>query len=122
MPASISTDKGIVDHRLVVDRQELLGNTLRDRMKACSGTAREYNSLHDASSSRWAYCSSYSTEGIRRFLWPRPSLHGLRYQSTISPNPSTELEAWLPAQLPLNLARIDRIAAVVPRPVLNIAD
>ena len=33
MPASISTDKRVVDHRFVVDRQQLLADGPRDRIE-----------------------------------------------------------------------------------------
>ena len=45
-PASISVDDRVVDHRLVVDRQQLLADADRDRVQPRSRSAREHNSFH----------------------------------------------------------------------------
>ena len=37
----------VVNHRLVIDRSELLANTLSDRVQTASGTAGKNNSLHN---------------------------------------------------------------------------
>ena len=39
----------VVDHRLVVDRHELLADGQRQRMQPCPGAARENNTLHGGS-------------------------------------------------------------------------
>lgn len=36
----------IVDHRLVVDREQLLGNSLRDRVQPRTRTTGQYNAFH----------------------------------------------------------------------------
>ena len=42
----------VIDHRLVVDRQKLFGDGLRDGMQAGSGTAGEDDSFHWGASGR----------------------------------------------------------------------
>jgi hypothetical protein len=51
MPASISVDKG--DHRLVEDREQLLGDHKCCRIEARPGAAREDNALHSAPQTVW---------------------------------------------------------------------
>ncbi len=46
MPASISTDSGIVDHRLVVHRQQLLAAGERHRVQPRAAAAGEQDALH----------------------------------------------------------------------------
>ena len=48
MPAEHQHRDRIVDHRLVVDRQELLVDRERHRMEARSRAAGEHDTLHDA--------------------------------------------------------------------------
>ena len=45
MPASISVDERIVDHRLVVDRQKLLRGDERERMQPRAGAAGQDDAL-----------------------------------------------------------------------------
>ena len=49
MPAIMSVDERVVDHRLVVDRHQLLGDALRDRPQAGARAAGEDDSTHVSS-------------------------------------------------------------------------
>jgi hypothetical protein len=48
----------VVDHRLVVDRQQLLGDALRDRVQTRAGAAGENDALHGVFRRRCEYCCS----------------------------------------------------------------
>ena len=46
MPASISVRQRVIDHRLVVDRQQLLADDARERIEPRAGAAGEDDPLH----------------------------------------------------------------------------
>ena len=45
-PRQHQSRQRIIDHRLVIDRQQLLGGGKRDRMKPRSRTAGQYDAFH----------------------------------------------------------------------------
>ena len=125
----------IVDHRLVIHRQQLLGHRLRHRMQPRPRAARKNNPLHREPSpaaivmrSRRQHLHSGPRAAVVLLhpLLIRPARHTLHprriRQIPLHRLAQPSLKALLrpPAQLALQLPRVDRIPPVMPRPVRHI--
>ena len=120
MPASIRRRERVVDHRLVVDRQQLLADGPGDRVEPRARAAGQDDPLRIVVAVAWS--------GPRTGR-PRPSRSGgsrptglARHQLGVVQVPGDGLAAGPtrslarpPAQLAADLAGVDRVAAVVAR-------
>ena len=106
----------VINHRLVVDRQKLLRHHMGHGIKPRPRSARKNNALHIVPP---APRSSSRSSRDKRPSAHCPPTRMLQIPAHRFAQPALKLLCRLPAQLPGNLARVDRIPPVVPRPVLH---
>ena len=73
----------VVDHRLVVDRQQLLGHRAGDRVQPGSGAAGEDDALHRAAASCLVSCLMKSVRLCRHGGSTMPAVRALSRSSTL---------------------------------------
>ena len=100
----------VVDHRLVVDRQQLLGRRQRHRMQPRAGAAGQQDPLHAAVPNRCARRSARLRSRLPPVAMRQIPVDGAR-QSGL------EIVRRGPGQRGLGARRVDLVAEIVARPV-----
>ena len=99
----------VIDHRLVVDRQQLLGRRQRHRMQSRAGAAGQQNAFHAAVPSR--------CPGIARSAHRLPPVAMRQVPVDGARQPGLEIVRRRPGQRRLGARRIDLVAEIVARTV-----